>query len=112
MKKIALDIDALVVDSFDVGPHQLALGTVDAQISPTENTRRVCTCAGSCDGTCAVTCDTCGASCNGSCNTCPGLNTCDFSCNGTCGELTCNDTCGGGGTCFGNTCFDSCTCPI
>ena len=110
MKKISLDLDALVVDSFEVAPAGGPLGTVDAQITPTENTRRVCTCAGSCDGTCAATCETCGASCQGTCVSCPGLNTCDFSCNGTCGGFSCVDTCGG--TCFGGTCFDSCTCPI
>jgi hypothetical protein len=111
MKKITLDIDALAVDSFELGPGRPALGTVDANILPTDlNTRRACTCAPSCDGTCAVSCNgtcgaTCDASCQGTCQTCAGQNTCNVSCGGTC-DFSCDDSC------VGPTCWDSCTCPF
>jgi hypothetical protein len=113
MKKITLDVDALAVETFEMGQDfHSALGTVEGHLSPTCNTRQVCSCGGSaCDGSCNGTCDSCEASCLGTCQTCAGQNTCDFSCGGSCGGATC-DTCFGQATCFGNTSFDSCTGPI
>jgi len=112
MKKIKLDLDKLVVDSFEVAPALDAPGTVQGYLI-TENTRRACSCAASCDGTCYATCDTCDASCAGTCAA-----TCGATCQTCAGQYTCNESCGGtcdfscGDSCFGPSCFDSCTCPV
>lgn len=79
MRKLKLDLDQLVVDSFSTQVRPKRGGTVHGQ---------VCTCYTQCD-------------------TCPGCPTCDASCNGTCGGATCAGTCGGG-TCGGATCAGSC----
>ena len=106
MKKISLDLDALVVDSFELEPEAGSLGTVNAYATTLQFTCLGPTCRRTINGcTCALSCDgTCDASCAGTCQTCAGLNTCDYSCGGSC-DYTCGDTC------QGITCFDSCTCP-
>ncbi|HEX6750484.1 MAG TPA: hypothetical protein VF092_24560 [Longimicrobium sp.] len=110
--KISLDLDALTVESFEMGTdfHSM-LGTVEGHLSPTCNTRAACSCGSACEGTCFNTCDTCDASCLGTCGTCAGQNTCGGStCVGTCGEATCAASCYD--TC-GISCFDTCPpCPM
>ena len=80
MNKLKLQLEDLLVDSFDTTAPQKAKGTVFGE---------QCTCYTNC--TCPG-CPTCDASCNG---------TCDASCNGSC--ASCDATCGG-------TCDWSCGC--
>ena len=99
MRKVALELDALQVESFDTTSEGArARGTVNARgvvIAEPYSDFQQCgsypncpsplcvdTPLASCDGSCQWTC---GASCNGSCNTCATCNTCQESCNGTCG---------------------------
>lgn len=91
MRKLKLDLDQLVVDSFSTQVRPKRGGTVRGQ---------ACTCYTQCD-TCPG-CPTCDASCNGTCGaTCAG--TCGGSCAGTC-DASCNGTCGG--TCYDCTVYD------
>lgn len=84
MKKLALKLDELRVDSFATESKQLDLrGTVEGH--------------NSLNGTCPFTCYTCQASCPGSCA---------YSCQGTCAG-TCQNTCPG--TCV-YTCGNTCQC--
>ena len=71
MHKLKLQLEDLLVDSFDTTATEKPKGTVFGE---------QCTCYTQC--TCPG-CPTCDASCNG---------TCDASCNGTC-DATCNVTC-------------------
>jgi hypothetical protein len=92
MNKLKLQLEDLLVDTFDTTPVQRANGTVFGE---------QCTCYTQC--TCPG-CPTCDASCNG---------TCDASCNGTC--VSCDATCGGScdyscGCTYGASC-DGYTCP-
>lgn len=77
MKKVKLDLDAILVDSFEVTETPRGRGTVRGHVC--------CVCG--CDPCCCTCCATCGntclASCNGSCQTC------EDSCWGTCFEVTC-----------------------
>jgi hypothetical protein len=82
--KLTLNVEDLLVDSFDTTATQKPKGTVFGE---------QCTCYTNC--------------------TCPGCPTCDASCNGTCGgtcEASCNGTCAGGtcGACCNGTCAGSC----
>jgi hypothetical protein len=84
MKKLKLDLEGLVVESFATTPESRGEGgTVFGQ---------QCTCYTQC--TCPG-CPTCDASCNGTCG-----GTCEASCNGTCGD-SCAGSCGG-------SCYDTC----
>jgi hypothetical protein len=88
--KLALNLDELVVDSFDTTVSEKPRGTVFGE-QCTCYTNCTCpgcpTCYASCNGTCGGTCgeNTCAASCNGTCVNCT-VWTCDFSCE-------CPDTC-------------------
>lgn len=88
--KLSLNLDELVVDSFDTTVSEKPRGTVFGE-ECTCYTNCTCpgcpTCYASCNGTCGATCgeNTCAASCNGTCVNCTGW-TCDFSCQ-------CPDTC-------------------
>ncbi len=96
MRKLSLNLENLVVESFDTTAEEKPRGTVFGEqcTCPTN-----CTCPGhpTCDQTCWETCDdatcpygpTCAASCNGTCD-----GTCNASCYGTC-EASCNGTCWG-----------------
>jgi hypothetical protein len=91
MAKLRLQLDDLLVDSFQTTPPERPKGTVFGE---------QCTCYTNC--TCPG-CPTCDASCNGTCDaSCNG--TCDASCNGTC--VSCDWTCGAscGASCDGYTC--------
>ena len=91
MRKLRLQLDDLLIESFDTTPVQKAKGTVFGEqcTCPTQ-----CTCPG---------CPTCAASCNGTCDaSCNG--TCAASCNGTCGCGTWEVGCGGGDTYGQYTC--------
>ena len=86
MKKLKLQLDDLLVDTFYTSGGQKEKGTVFGE---------QCTCYTQC--TCPG-CPTCNASCNGTCNaSCNG--SCDASCGGTC-DYSCGctyDGCGTGG---------------
>lgn len=92
MKKLKLDLDALVVESFAVQETPRWTGTVQGNIEQEGEVRRR---PGffsrwfSCPSACGKTC----------------LDTCWETCQNTCLE-TCQDTCVE--TCRGATCFDSC----
>jgi hypothetical protein len=100
MNKLKLQLEDLMVDSFDTTAPQKAKGTVFGE---------QCTCYTQC--TCPG-CPTCYASCNGSCDaSCNGTcgDTCDYTCGATCND-TCHDTCAGScGTCQ-FSCDDMYTC--
>jgi hypothetical protein len=94
MKKLKLQLEDLLVDTFDTTPVQRAKGTVFGE-QCTCYTQCTCpgcpTCAASCNGTCAASCNgSCAATCDASCG-----GTCDYSCDCTY-ETSC-DGCGTGG---------------
>lgn len=98
MKKLALKVDDLVVESFRTQETEGHRGTVHGNDSVASidygcNTELgwVCTAPVSCDSGCNT-------AHNG---TCPTGNTCQDSCDGTCGSCV---------SCFGPTCFED-TCP-
>lgn len=65
MKKLALKLEELAVESFETAPDAHSRGTVMAHV--TTGDQVICECSydvGSCDYTCA---DTCANSCNGGC---------------------------------------------
>jgi hypothetical protein len=104
MHKLKLDLDQLIVESFDTNASGLARrGTVRAFSHVCGPTVIDFTCMNTC-GTCDATCS-CGGSCGGTCG-CTGGYTCGGTCNGTCAEPTCN-------TCFTNCQQESCVyvCP-
>ena len=83
MKKLALRLEDLRIDSFSTTEVRREKGTVYGE---------QCTCYTQCTCPGCPTCDaSCGGTCDAACNT---GNTCDFSCGGTC-----DYSCGGGGTC-------------
>src|SRR5687768_12440882 len=90
MKKLTLDLNALVVQSFATAPATPSRGTVRGEqcTCPT-----ACTCPGcpTCDATCPATCV----------NTCDD-HTCANSCNGTRGGATCEYSCS----------YTNCGCPV
>jgi hypothetical protein len=87
MGKLRLDLDRLIVDSFDTATPTKEEGTVFAE---------QCTCHTNCTCPGCPTCDaSCGDSCNGTCFD----HTCDHSCWGTCHDNTCWRTCEGQYTC-------------
>ena len=97
MKKLSLDLDQLLVESFDTGTPRRTNGTVRGHdISNTTCYQRLCdcptgfTCATDFNQfTCANSCgDTCGDSCV---NICPSGRSCDNppTCFDTCGYATC-----------------------
>lgn len=92
MRKLKLDLDHLVVDSFNTEAPPRREGTVFGE---------QCTCYTNC--TCPG-CPTCDATCNGGA-------TCYASCNGTC-DASCNGTCDVycGGTQYDATCRNYGTC--
>jgi hypothetical protein len=106
MRKLKLDLDQLVVDSFRTEPAPRKPGTVFGEQCTCYTN---CTCPGcpTCDASCNGTCGgTCAASCNGTC-----AGTCDASCNGTC-DYSCGGTCDVycGGTEYDHTCNNYGTC--
>lgn len=113
MPKLKLDLDQLVVESFDTHASGIApRGTVRAHSELCVPTFGEFSCVDTC-GTCALTCDTCDGtcSCGGSCGYscgggCSGGYTCGGTCVGTCVDPTCN-------TCYTNCEQVSCveTCP-
>ena len=95
MNKLKLQLEDLLVDSFDTTPVQKEKGTVFGEQCTCYTN---CTCPGcpSCDATCPATCAyTCDdASCAGSCGaSCYG--SCDYSCDCTNGGDTCAFSCNG-----------------
>jgi hypothetical protein len=90
MKKLALVLDDLEVDSFETAPAAARRGTVEARSGTTYADE---SCNGTCDFSCfrasCASCDfTCGscASCGGTCaGSCAG----GASCGGTCDYATC-----------------------
>ena len=68
MKKLALDLDSLVVESFDTSAARMPRGTVRGNdVSDTTCHQIICdcpsgsgdTCEGSCEDTCVESCDAC-----------------------------------------------------
>jgi hypothetical protein len=111
-KKMMLDLDELVVESFATSGRRAARGTVHGNaISDTTCFQDFCTCPTGSGITCEVSCDgTCDAAC-------PGTNTDGCSCDGTCNTCGCGATgisacihplsacvCTPGGTCIGQGC--------
>ena len=102
MKKLALRLEDLRIDSFSTTPVEKEKGTVFGE-QCTCYTNCTCpgcpTCYASCGGTCDASCNgSCGASCGGTCDV-----SCDYSCGGTCdyscgGGYTCDPTCAGWAT--------------
>lgn len=90
MKKLALRLEDLRIDSFSTTSLHREQGTVFGEQCTCYTN---CTCPGcpTCDGSCGGTCD---RSCYGTCDA-----TCDRSCYGGCetdpGGASCNYTCGG-----------------
>jgi hypothetical protein len=89
MSKLRLQLEDLMIDSFDTTPVQKGKGTVFGE-QCTCYTQCTCpgcpTCDASCNGTCAASCyGSCAATCDASCE-----DTCNYSCAGTCGEYTCD----------------------
>jgi hypothetical protein len=87
MKKLALKLDELCVESFDTSLPRPERGTVRArEESPAY------TCGVSCLGTCALTCwGTCPNSCQGTCYITCNASECIGSCAATCGNTcTCD----------------------
>ncbi len=78
MKKLALNIDSLAVESFEVAAADPDRGTVKAYV--TTGNQIICECSydvGTCDYTCA---NTCGQSCGGGCGTTGGGGTREVTC--------------------------------
>lgn len=93
MKKLALNLDELHVESFDTSSGEPdGRGTIQGRAADTENTPDTCDVTCPNNNTCDITCP----------NTC--LNTCQDSCYGTCGAA-----CTWGYTCP-PTCADTCQC--
>jgi hypothetical protein len=94
MRKLALDLNELVVDSFDTASVAAGRGTVAARSGTTYADE---SCNGTCNFTCfpasCASCDfTCGscASCGGTCaGSCAGGASCGNTCGGTCDYATC-----------------------
>ena len=78
MKKLALNVEALSVESFDTGADAPRRGTVDAYV--TTGNQIICECTydvGSCDYTCPDTCaNSCGGGCGGGTALCTNEETC------------------------------------
>lgn len=98
MKKLALNLEELHVESFATSPGERDdRGTIQGRVmgAGTENT---CQAQITCDPTC--------------------WNTCPDTCGGTCMDLTCQFTCGGATDCAthgytcGDTCDDTCYCTL
>ena len=116
MAKLKLQLEDLMIDSFDTTAAKKERGTVFGEQCTCwtycgQNTCPGCpTCNNSCGGSCEYSCngtcpDTCGASCWGTCeaqDTC--WFTCAASCQGSCGPDTCYYTCDQGMTCYGALC--------
>lgn len=96
MKKLALKLDSLAVETFDPAPVQGGRGTVIGEQTAIGGTCYGGTCETCVYDTCQAYCvseiQTCPDSCFGTCDTC--ADTCGF----TCGR-TCYQTCGGA-TCY------------
>jgi hypothetical protein len=78
MKKLALNVDDLAVESFETGTEKAPRGTVMANV--TTGNQIICECTydiGSCDYTCP---DTCANSCDGGCGGGTGFCTNDETC--------------------------------
>ena len=89
MNKLVLDLETLVVESFDTTGQEKAKGTVFGEQCTCYT---VCTCPGcpTCGGTCPAdpSCaDTCWQTCD------------DWTCLETCGFSNCETRCGAAGTC-------------
>jgi hypothetical protein len=92
MKKLALDIDQLAVESFETQPDRARFGTVRGfDLTSTTCNQFICDCpTGSGESCQPDLCDT--ADCNsGYGHTCDAPS-CFYSCPGTCGGDTCADT--------------------
>lgn len=103
-RKLSLDLDALVVETFETENTPGGRGTVRAHAYTDTCGQRVCgipTGGGVTCNSCQVTClDTCEASCQG---------TCEFTCNTETGMSDCNSpfsicVCTPGATCIDQTC--------
>lgn len=89
MRKLKLQLEDLMVDSFTTEPTRREKGTIFGEQCTCHT---ACTCPGC--PTCDVSCNgTCGGTCNAACN-----GTCDGSCGGTC-DWACNHTNSEGDTC-------------
>ncbi len=103
MLKLKLDLDKLVVESFDTNASGIETrGTVRAHSQICTPTAGEQTCGDTC-GTCYGSCpDTCYGTCGG----CSNVYTCGITCNGSCFDPSCN-------TCYTNCQQDSCViaCP-
>ena len=62
MKKLRLEMDALVVESFDTAAAAKGAGTVEAHATPRQSCQDTCqnTCLISCEGSCFESCAPCG----------------------------------------------------
>ncbi|HEV7589898.1 MAG TPA: hypothetical protein VGO40_17415 [Longimicrobium sp.] len=98
MKKLRLDVEVLLVESFDLGPGAARLGTVAArsEIFVPDDGSMDCGGGGSAYtvGTCIGPTFCCAATWKPTCNSCEG--SCGYSCGGTC-VFTCRpgDACPG-----------------
>jgi hypothetical protein len=99
MKKLALNIEDLEVETFSTGSDGTQRGTVQAK-SWTDWAYPSCGDYSNCGEYCAYTPQSCQYSCNGSCQ---------YSCDGTCYEGTCvGDTCPQGCTVYDPSCGGTC----
>jgi hypothetical protein len=108
MEKLKLDLDELVVESFNTAPGSPPEGTVAAHQQSGPYTDECWSCGGSCGmQTCDVTCDVR----KDTCGTC--AISCGQSCWGTCDYESCRGSCWGQYTCAGaDTCqYPACTGP-
>jgi hypothetical protein len=96
MAKLKLQLEDLLIDSFDTTPAEKGRGTVFGE---------QCTCWTRCGQNTCPGCPTCDASCNGTCAaSC--AQTCAYTCDDASCAGTCGDTCDY--SCNGDTCFVSC----
>ncbi|HEY0017631.1 MAG TPA: hypothetical protein VGC13_15070 [Longimicrobium sp.] len=103
MKKLALDLDELCVESFDTtAPPKDSRGTVQGNMQSYYGGTCAQTCY-TCAGTCQVTCYN---SCAGTCHE-PSCNggTCYASCQGSCYDQSCGGSCAGQHTCAAGICI-------
>lgn len=100
MKKLALDLDGLAVESFDTAPAAGRGGTVHARSGTTYADE---SCNGTCDFSCAHSCVSCAWTCDAACPSWGG--TCAGSCAGaTCGSTCDYPTCAQPESCWMNIC--------
>jgi len=103
-KKLNLDIDALVVETFETQEINGGRGTVRAHGATDTCGQRVCTTVPTGGG---VTCNSCQVTCLDTCE--ESCNTCEFTCDTVTGLSDCNSpfsicVCTPNATCIGESC--------